>query len=352
MKRQNYSRLLWMAAVVLTAGLMTFSACSKDDEPEKKPTPENPQNPQNPQNPEDPKQPSTVAVTGVALNKTSLTLDVDAKEALSASILPENATEKGVTWKSNAEAIATVSANGEVTAVSKGMATITVTTKDGSKTATCTVNVNEKEVPLPALEVSISGKISHTTHTPGQTGTVTFNRFPATVAEFKQVREKIGEEPHGAVALQLMAYEMYRRDKDIGAECITLNNTVNNVNPAISRLKELFGKDAYYARPYQIAAFLKGATPENGYNPTKPYTVEVKVNSAREYQTSSDYQATVLYLDVLTKGKDQGTETLYVLKTKRPGEPGDGKFFIINNSPGLYSQVKEVSFENPFKGLD
>jgi D-methionine transport system substrate-binding protein len=210
----------------------------------------------------------------------------------------------------------------------------------------------DNDPPSGPFEVSIAGVIDHAVHTPGQSGSVTFSRFPASVAEFRSAREKIGAEPHGAVALQLMAYEMYRRNKRIGTECIRLNNTTNNVEAATVRLDQLFGDDAYYARPYQIAAFLKGASWENGYNPSKPYTVEVKVNDGRPYDNSADYQAPVLYLEVLTKGKDHGSETVYVLKTARPGEPGEGRYFIVNNSPGLYSQVKEVSFTVPFGGLD
>ena len=202
------------------------------------------------------------------------------------------------------------------------------------------------------LDVVISGEISHTKYTKGQTGNVTFNRFPATVEEFKAVREKIGGEPHGAVALQIMAFEMYRRDRDTGLECIKLNNTRNNVTSVTRRLQELFGRDAGYARPYQMAAFLKGATPQNGYNPTKPYTIEVKVSEGRAYQNSNDYQTQVLSLTVLTKGKSSGSELVDVLNTLKPDEPSEGKYFIVFNSPGLYSQVQAVSFANPFKGLE
>ena len=181
---------------------------------------------------------------------------------------------------------------------------------------------------------------------------MTFNRFPATVEEFEQVREKIGGEPHGAVALQIMAYEMYRRDRAIGEVCIRLNNTVNNVNSATSRLRELFGNDAGYARPYQMAAYLSGATPQNGYKPNQPYTIEVKVSDVRPYQNSNDYQTQVLCLTVLTQGKSNGSDIVEVLNTLKPGEPSEGKYFIVFNSPSLYSQVQAISFANPFQGLE
>ncbi len=293
---------------------------------------------------------STVAVTGVTLNTTAVTLAVGDVQTLTATVVPDVATNQNVTWSTSDATVATVS-GGSVTAVKAGTATITVTTADGNRTATCTVTVTDNSSAV-ALEVNITGKISHTTYTVGQTGTVTFNRFPATEEEFRQVREKIGGEPHGAVALQLMAYEMYRRNRTVGEACIRLNNVTVNVTPATNRLRELFGKDAYYARPYQIAAFLKGATPANGYNPTKPYTVEVRVAPAVAYEYSNDYQNTMLYLEVFTQGKDRGSEQVAVLKTLKPGEPGEGKYFIVFNSPGLYSQVREVSFANPFNGLD
>ena len=209
------------------------------------------------------------------------------------------------------------------------------------------------KMPSGPFNVSIEGVISHDTYTTEQSGTITFSRFPASLAEFKQAREQIGGEPHGAVALQLMAYEMYRRNKSMGEKCIRLNNITSNVDAAMRQMNQLFNKkDNSYNRPYQLAAFLKGATPENGYNPSKPYTVEIKVSKGVEYHYSNNFQTTVLYLDVLTQGKDKGSERVEVLKTLKPGEPGEGRYFIVSNSPGLYSQVKEVSFANPFRGLD
>ena len=84
---------------------------------------------------------TSVGVTGVTLSKTTLTLAVGKSETLAATIRPSGSTEKGVTWKSSDTLIATVDANGKVTGVKAGTATITVTTDDGGYTATCTVTV-------------------------------------------------------------------------------------------------------------------------------------------------------------------------------------------------------------------
>ncbi len=84
----------------------------------------------------------TVAVTGVTLAPTSATLTLGETETvtLTANVLPAEATDKSVTWSSSDEAVATVT-DGVVTAVAAGTATITVTTTDGAKTATCAVTV-------------------------------------------------------------------------------------------------------------------------------------------------------------------------------------------------------------------
>ena len=83
-----------------------------------------------------------IPVTSVSLDKEAFDLFVgDAAVALVATVSPDNATDKSVTWSSSNQNVATVDANGNVTAVGPGSATITVTTVDGNKTATCNVNV-------------------------------------------------------------------------------------------------------------------------------------------------------------------------------------------------------------------
>lgn len=82
-----------------------------------------------------------ISPTSVTLNKTTLSLAVGANETLTATVLPADATDKTVTWKSSDATIAGVDSTGKVSGVKAGTADITVTTKDGSKTAKCTVTV-------------------------------------------------------------------------------------------------------------------------------------------------------------------------------------------------------------------
>ena len=97
-------------------------------------------------------EPVTVPVTGVTLDKNTMSLTVGGNGTLTATVAPYNATNKNVTWSSSKETVATVDASGKVTAVAAGTATITVTTEDGEKTATCSVTVTEPQ----EMEASVS----------------------------------------------------------------------------------------------------------------------------------------------------------------------------------------------------
>ncbi len=84
---------------------------------------------------------SNIVVTGVSLNETSKELKVGDEFTLTATVAPNNATNKNVTWSSSDSTIVAVDANGKVTGVAAGSASITATTEDGGKTATCEVTV-------------------------------------------------------------------------------------------------------------------------------------------------------------------------------------------------------------------
>jgi hypothetical protein len=89
-----------------------------------------------------------LSVTGVALNKSSLILEEEQTEQLTATVSPSNADNKKVNWSSSNASVATVSATGLVTAKAIGTATITVTTEDGNYTATATVIVTQKGITV------------------------------------------------------------------------------------------------------------------------------------------------------------------------------------------------------------
>ena len=118
-------RLYTISLAVVALLLVVFISCDK-------------QNPDNPPTPT----PSTVAVTGVSLDKSSADLSVGETLSLVATVSPSNASDKTVTWSSSNAEVASVTA-GTVKALKAGNATITVTTNSGSKTASCSIKVTE-----------------------------------------------------------------------------------------------------------------------------------------------------------------------------------------------------------------
>ena len=107
-----------------------------------------------------------VPVTGVSLDKETMSLTAGSTGTLVATITPTNATNQNLTWTSDNKEVATVS-DGVVSAVAAGTANITVTTDDGGKTATCVVTVTRRS--------SSSSRPSYPITTPDKTenGSVT-----------------------------------------------------------------------------------------------------------------------------------------------------------------------------------
>ncbi|AFM43195.1 Ig-like domain-containing surface protein [Desulfosporosinus acidiphilus SJ4] len=94
---------------------------------------------------------SSGSVIGIALSKTMDTIAVGSNDTLVTTITPSNATNQAVTWKSSNPSVATVDQNGKVLAINGGTATITVTTQDGNKSASCHVTV-----PNSATNIALS----------------------------------------------------------------------------------------------------------------------------------------------------------------------------------------------------
>ncbi len=94
-------------------------------------------------------------VESVSLDRTSAELTEGDEITLAATVKPDNATNKGVSWKSSDPSVASVS-EGKVTALKPGKATITVKTDDGGKTATCEVTVNAKVYPVESVSLDLT----------------------------------------------------------------------------------------------------------------------------------------------------------------------------------------------------
>lgn len=94
-------------------------------------------------------------VTGVTLDKTWVEVTEGEEFDLVATVEPENATDKKLTWESSNKVVATVD-NGHVKTYAGGQATITVTTADGGFTAECTIAVLEKVYPVEKISMDVT----------------------------------------------------------------------------------------------------------------------------------------------------------------------------------------------------
>ena len=95
--------------------------------------------------------PKTIDVVSITLSKTELTLTEGDSETITASVKPDDATDRNVTWSSSDDSIATVE-DGIVNAVKEGMATIIA--KAGEKTAMCMVMVSKKVIAVESVELN------------------------------------------------------------------------------------------------------------------------------------------------------------------------------------------------------
>ena len=99
---------------------------------------------------------NAVAVTGITLDQEAIQLKAGKTKQLTATVTPDNATNKTVAWSSSDESVATVSEDGTVTAVAEGTATITATANGGENiTATCVVTV-----PAPLVATGYYEKVT------------------------------------------------------------------------------------------------------------------------------------------------------------------------------------------------
>ncbi len=102
-----------------------------------------------------------IYVTDVSVLPTSVVLNVGDTKQITATVLPSNAANKGLTWSSSNTGVVTVSETGLVTAESVGSATITVKTSDGGYTATSQITVEKKKV-APTVITNEAGSITET----------------------------------------------------------------------------------------------------------------------------------------------------------------------------------------------
>ncbi len=198
---------------------------------------------------------------------------------------------------------------------------------------------------VESVRISMKGRINHDHWVKGETAEVTFDHIPRSQEEFEDAQRILGKEPHGAIVLELMAMEMFRRDRKMGEACLRMTNTRTNFMSIHSRLKELFREGDGYARPYQVASFLKGASYDNGYNPTKPYTVKFRVSPNLTYQETYEGDP-ILFIDIRDYGRSSEWNRVYVTLN-----PDESEYYLVSNNPGMYSQCRKIARGVTWNGL-
>lgn len=169
--------------------------------------------------------------------------------------------------------------------------------------------------------------------------------IPATYTEFEELYNKIGNTPEGCVTLQLVAMEMYRQNSGIGTRCLKLINTDSSFNSMMRRLPEIFREGDSYARPYLVASYFEGASPENGYNPTKPYVVTVRKNPNQRSQYSEMLEGTTYPMQVYCYGADTPWRGITLIML-------DGEdHYLVHEGTGLTPQCKQIRRGQTFNGL-
>ena len=326
MKKKFFLSLM---AIATLAGAMTLAGCDKSENGEDLPNGGGEKG----------------DATSVELNQTRLDMDINGTFQLQA-ILPAETKIKKVEWKSSNPKVASVSSDGFVTAISKGTANITASSKKAS--ATCKITVSGKEVELEPIDPKVIGGFDPKTYDRNATAKVQFNRFPVSVKEFKEVREKIGKAPEGVVALELMAFEMYHRNPAIGMECVKLVTDQSYHRDITDGLKRIYGKYQDLARPYQVATFLEGSERSNGYNPSHPYVVSMKA-SGNPYSRYEKYNTVLIEISVYTSGsRINGVPTREVTVYKRSSQ----EYYMVHGCGGFIFAGDPLTEDYPaYKGL-
>jgi hypothetical protein len=233
----------------------------------------------------------TQPVTSVNLNKTTTTITVSNTEQLTAIVLPINASNKTVTWNSNNSAVATVNTAGLVTTVSAGTTIVTVTTQDGSYTASCTVTVIDLPITFSAFTINngtqvtlrrtvnlnclYSGgipthfRVAENETALSSTAWQIYNPsaltyfFATNIYEFKtiysQLKNSVGETEVRSASiifkllrpkLALTAFSMNNNAISTNSRAVTLNHTVENDTPTVYSVSENLLQVGRYWLPY------------------------------------------------------------------------------------------------------
>ena len=209
----------------------------------------------------------TVAVTGIKLDKTALTLNPKGTATLKATITPSNATNKTVTWTSSNSKVATVS-GGKVTAVAAGTATITAKSNNG-KTAACKVTVVNPTVAVTGIKLDKTALTLNPKGTATLKATITPSNATNKTVTWTSSNSKVATVSGGKVTA-VAAGTATITAKSNNGKTATCKVTVVNPTVAVTGIK--LNKTALTLNPKGTATLKATITPSNATNKTVTWT--------------------------------------------------------------------------------
>ena len=219
---------------------------------------------------------TTVAVTGVTLNKTEASITKTGSLTLTATVLPTNATNKNITWKSSDESVATVS-DGALTIVGLGTTIITVTTEDGEKTATCTVTITD----VLATNIIIDNALSLTV---GETGSIELHILPADAAQtatWKSDKESVATVDANGVVTAIAA-------GTANITATTADGTELTSDPCVVTVSNIKVSTVSLAQESAIVRIGSSITLTATVSPDNATNKKVNWSSAKDFATVAD----------------------------------------------------------------
>ncbi len=165
-----------------------------------------------------------------------------------------------------------------------------------------------------------------------KTREISFRTLPATLAEMQALPEASLTDPFAVAALTVIALNEYTINKDVAVQMLDFLNGPNDVSPSDMQFlrDRVMDGHTYVARSY-----FKGATPDNNYTPTMPYTVTVMQNAYS--QRAENY----LTLWIYSGGADAPREVQLRLK------PSTGQWFA-NVWGGLLTGIRMPKADDPW----
>ncbi|MCR5432019.1 MAG: hypothetical protein K6E95_05630 [Lachnospiraceae bacterium] len=169
--------------------------------------------------------------------------------------------------------------------------------------------------------------------------TLTFDKLPQNLDEMKALPGDIAslKDPYGVMALTILAYEVYHTNPDAAIEMIKYLRGPREFSAYDNQFtKDRFPKGAAQSE-YLMRSYFEGATPDNNYTPTMPYTIKVYENPYSRDQFADGY------LKVFVKSGGADSERYITLRTKA----STGEWFVWGES-GILVGIRGAKANDPW----